>query len=65
MKKIISSLSHPFDLAGFPEPVRIGSSVGIAIYPSDGEDAGALVKAADSAMYNAKQVGNSYRFYGA
>ncbi len=65
VKKIIASLSRPFDLAGFSEPVRIGSSVGIAIYPSDGEDAGALVKAADSAMYNAKQVGNSYRFYSA
>ena len=62
VNKIIATLARPFDLEGAGERVSIGSSVGIAIYPDDGEDAGTLVKAADAAMYSAKQVGNSYRF---
>jgi GGDEF domain-containing protein len=37
--------------------------MGIAIYPADAQDIDALIKAADAAMYNAKQVGNSFRFY--
>ncbi len=62
VKKIIATLSRPYDLTEHGEPVSIGASVGIAIFPNDGDDAGTLVKAADSAMYSAKQEGNTYRF---
>jgi diguanylate cyclase len=38
--------------------------VGISIYPDDGEDAEALIKNADTAMYQAKDMGRqTYRFF--
>lgn len=42
--------------------IEIGASVGIAIFPRDGEGLDPLFKAADSAMYIAKQSGNSLSF---
>ena len=64
-KKIIAALATPFQLGSQKQGVEIGTSVGIAIYPGDARDADALVKAADAAMYSAKQKGNSFRFCGA
>jgi diguanylate cyclase (GGDEF)-like protein len=37
----------------------IGVSIGIAIYPTEGSEADALIKAADAAMYRAKQAGGN------
>ncbi len=63
--KIIAALGAPFQLgAQWPE-VEIGASIGIALYPADGGDADALVKAADAAMYSAKQAGGSFQFFAA
>ncbi|WP_052746078.1 EAL domain-containing protein [Sulfurovum lithotrophicum] len=53
------------------EPIRIQdyylyttASIGIAVYPDDGEDRSEIVKHADSAMYHAKEKGkDTYRFY--
>jgi diguanylate cyclase (GGDEF)-like protein len=53
------------------DPIRIGdhrvyatASIGIAIYPFDGEEAGTLLKNADAAMYHAKQHGkNGFQYY--
>ncbi|MBE0625302.1 MAG: GGDEF domain-containing protein [Burkholderiales bacterium] len=42
--------------------IDIGASVGIAVFPRDGEDMEALLKAADSAMYKAKQSGSGFSF---
>jgi diguanylate cyclase (GGDEF)-like protein len=55
----------------FKEPVHINShefmisaSIGISVYPLDGEELESLVKNADVAMYDAKNRGkNSFRFY--
>jgi len=65
-KKIIAALATPFQLGSQTQSVDIATSIGIALYPADGRDADALVKAADAAMYSAKQsAGNSFRFCGA
>ncbi|MDO8569919.1 MAG: GGDEF domain-containing protein, partial [bacterium] len=64
-KKIISVLATPFQLGSQKQSVNIGTSIGIALYPGDGRDADALVKAADAAMYSAKQAGSGFRFHAA
>ncbi|MFZ1908051.1 MAG: diguanylate cyclase [Burkholderiales bacterium] len=61
-RKIVAALSAPIRLERQGRSVEIGSSIGIALYPSDAADADALVSAADSAMYEAKQAGEGYRF---
>jgi diguanylate cyclase (GGDEF)-like protein/PAS domain S-box-containing protein len=59
--KIIAALAAPFRLGGQRHSVDIGTSIGIAIYPADGQDADALINAADAAMYGAKQAGRNRR----
>ncbi len=61
-KKILAALATPFQLGSQQQSVDVGTSIGIAVYPADARDADALVKAADAAMYSAKQAGNSFRF---
>jgi diguanylate cyclase (GGDEF)-like protein len=63
-QKIIDKLSTPFIAAG--QEVFSGISVGITVYPDDGETARELLKYADRAMYRAKDLGcNNYQFYAA
>jgi len=63
-KKVMETLSQPFILEG--HEVFVSSSIGIAIFPKDGEDETALLKNADSAMYHAKERGKgNYQFYAA
>ncbi len=61
--KIRVSLATPYILNG--NPVDTTPSIGIALYPEHGDDAEALFKCADEAMYAVKNAGrNGYRFYG-
>jgi diguanylate cyclase (GGDEF)-like protein len=61
-QKIIDALREPFILAG--HELTVTTSVGIAVYPLDGEDADALMRSADTAMYRAKQQGrDGYQLY--
>ncbi len=53
-RKIIASLSDPFDLKG--HCCSVGVSIGISVYPMDGEDAGTLLNRADEAMYRVKKI---------
>jgi len=59
---ILSSTYEPVILLG--DECRVTASVGISLYPKDGEDAQILMKNADIAMYCAKEEGkNNFQFY--
>jgi diguanylate cyclase (GGDEF)-like protein/PAS domain S-box-containing protein len=61
-KKILHSFAEPFTLD--EHEVFITPSIGISLYPSDGDTLETLVKHADAAMYRTKELGrNSYQFY--
>ena len=61
-RRILDGAAEPFDLAG-PKG-RVTASIGISVYPSDGDDVTVLTKNADTAMYSAKQSGkNRYHFF--
>ena len=61
-QKIIDVITEPFDIDG--QQLRVGSSIGIAVYPEAGTDAKTLLKHADMAMYEAKAMqGSTYRFF--
>jgi diguanylate cyclase (GGDEF)-like protein/PAS domain S-box-containing protein len=60
-RKVLTAMTAPFDLSG--ERCVIGGSIGISIYPDDAEEADALVKKADMAMYKAKQQGGNNFLY--
>ena len=61
--KIIPAINTPFVLNGLE--VSVGVSIGIALYPDDGDNISHLIKQADRAMYEAKKSGkNGYGFAG-
>jgi len=61
-QKILDRLGEPVALAG--QQTFVTASIGIAAFPGDGGEAEALLRAADSAMYRAKQSGrNAYQFF--
>lgn len=60
-KKVLAVFDVPFPLAG--HEFKVTASIGISLYPRDGEDAETLLTHADIAMYRAKQHKNTYRFY--
>jgi diguanylate cyclase (GGDEF)-like protein/PAS domain S-box-containing protein len=53
--KIMAGLAAPHEIAG--HLLEVTASVGISVYPDDGEEAEALISAADAAMYSAKASG--------
>ena len=60
--KILAALQQPFFLEG--HEAFIGASIGITICPDNGEDRETLQRQADSAMYQAKNLGkNTFQFY--
>jgi len=61
-KKIISCLTETFVIES--HKIHLGVSVGISVYPLDGEIPMVLVRNADTAMYRAKKSGgNQFQFY--
>jgi diguanylate cyclase (GGDEF)-like protein/PAS domain S-box-containing protein len=61
--RILEALARPFSLKRGAE-VTSGASIGISIFPNDGDDAETLMKKADLAMYQAKESGrNLFRFH--
>ena len=60
--RILKDLSEPFVVAS--SEVYVTASIGISLYPNDGNDAENLLKNADAAMYHAKAKGrNNYQHY--
>ena len=60
--RLVESLSQPYQLGG--HTAHSGASVGVALFPDDGEDAGTLLRHADMAMYAAKREGrNNFQFF--
>jgi len=61
-QKVLSQFAAPAVIGG--HEVFVSASIGIALYPTDTEDADSLLKFADSAMYHAKESGRAnYQFY--
>ena len=56
-ERVCKALEEPFDLKD--HHVIVGTSIGIAIAPKDGQDAGQLLMNADLALYRAKNDGRS------
>ena len=60
--KIIHSLTDTFDIHS--HKIHIGASIGISVYPADGDTPLILLRNADTAMYRAKKAGgNQLQFY--
>ncbi|MBT9521802.1 MAG: EAL domain-containing protein [Dechloromonas sp.] len=63
-RRLIDVFTRPFEVAG--HELTVTPSLGISIYPHDGQDLETLLKNADTAMYRAKEIGrNTFQFYAA
>ena len=60
--KVVAELGRPYLVRG--HELHSTPSIGIGLYPGDGEDADTLLKNADAAMYHAKSAGrNNFQFF--
>lgn len=60
--KILAAVSAPYHIDG--QELHTGASIGVAVYPEDGQDVDTLLRHADTAMYYAKGTGRSnYQFF--
>ena len=61
-RRLLDELRKPFSAAG--QEIFVSASIGMALYPLDGEDAESLIKNAGAAMHFAKDQGrDNYQFY--
>jgi diguanylate cyclase (GGDEF)-like protein len=56
-RRLLASFAEPIELAG--QLVAVSPSIGISLFPADGDDAEAIVAGADAAMYRAKERGRN------
>jgi diguanylate cyclase (GGDEF)-like protein/PAS domain S-box-containing protein len=60
--KLLAALTFPYHIGA--HDVIVPVSIGVSIYPDDGDNAEALIRNADTAMYHAKENGrNNYQFF--
>ena len=62
-EKILQALEKPFNLDD--QPVSVQASIGIAVFPQHADDADALMRRADVAMYTAKRARSGFSVYSA
>ncbi len=63
-QKILDTVARPYMISG--QEFHVTASIGISVYPDDGQDQQTLLKNADIAMYRAKEQGkNNHKFYSA
>jgi len=63
-QKVLQALAPPFQVDG--QTLYVTASIGVSLFPNDGENASTLLRNADIAMYRAKELGkNTYQFYSA
>ena len=61
---VLAQMSRPFAVAG--QDIYLTCSIGISLFPDDGQDVSTLLKSADMALYRAKELGkNNYQFFDA
>ena len=61
-QKVLDALAPTFEIDGFE--MAIGGSIGISLYPNCANSAESLIRNADAAMYQAKELGrNRYQFF--
>lgn len=61
-QKVLDTLLKPYYFKN--QELNISASIGIAVFPDDGDDANPLITNSDAAMYSAKQSGrNNYKFF--
>ncbi len=61
-QELLDAIAPPYQVKG--NELHAGASIGIAIFPDDGEDGDTLLKNSDTAMYHAKEAGrNNYQFF--
>ncbi|HEX6381220.1 MAG TPA: EAL domain-containing protein [Acidimicrobiia bacterium] len=56
-RRLLAAFADPIEIAG--QTVTVSPSIGISLFPQDGEDADAIVAGADAAMYRAKERGRN------
>lgn len=62
VQRLLRDLSAPVEIAG--NSLHVTATIGISLFPENGEDAEGLLKAADLAMYQSKDDGrNSFKFF--
>lgn len=62
VEKLLKKINSKITLGG--QDVRVSASMGVAVYPTDGEDKSTLIRNADAAMYRAKSSGKmNFQFY--
>ena len=61
LEKVRQAVTEPVEVEG--QEVQVSCSMGVVLYPRDGDDANTLMMNADAAMYRAKENKNSFQFY--
>jgi diguanylate cyclase (GGDEF)-like protein/PAS domain S-box-containing protein len=66
-RRILAAMDQPFEIemdgSVQAQSFLLGATIGIALFPEHGTDAGALIQHADIAMYKAKRLNTGYAFY--